>query len=486
MPVLSALAALVTLIVYRAINAFYYSRFRHIPGSPISRITAKRAEVCTILGKMSRLGRHDFEKYGDIFVLTPDSICISNPRDIRALLANPTTAKSSYYNILRFTGIDNTVSAQDIELANTRHRQIGPFFKPTYLAKMEHIIIKHGIEAIKAKWDRAIADSAHGVAEVNFGHDFLLAAFDIIGTLVCGQPINQKTAQWIDTTLTCIGIRSMVQLVLPFTWPLDSRYNQLSDYIHKAIHRRREYLANGNPKPADLLQAFIDAEDPQSKVQMSHDQIHGECMLMMMAGSDTTSHTISWTVHFLMLYPHHYQRAKDEVQGKVTITYSDCRAHLPFIEACIFESLRLAPVTGGLLPRKAPQGGIYVQGHFIPEGTTIFVNLAAANHHPEYWQHPHEFNPLRFIENSDLKHNVLTFSHGRRTCPGKHLAMWEMTTILANIIKDYDMRLPPDLTHLGPHILNKHGYPRPMDSQQYIVVKPVDAQRDCRILISKR
>ncbi|KAJ2852746.1 hypothetical protein IWW36_000103 [Coemansia brasiliensis] len=438
---------------------------------------------------MSRLGRHDFEKYGDIFVLTPDSVCISNPGDIRALLANPTTAKSKYYNILRFTGIDNTVSTQDIELANARHRQIGPFFKPTYLAKMEGIIMKHGIESIKAKWDRAIAESAQGVAEVNYCNDFLFAAFDIIATLVYGQQIDElKTAQWIDTTLTYIGIRSMVQLVFPFIRPLDSRYNQLSNYIYNSINQRREHLASGQPKPADLLQAFIDAEDPESKVQMSHDQIHGECMLMMMAGSDTTSHTISWTVHLLMLYPHHYQRAVDEVYGKFphTITYSDCRAHLPFIEACIFESLRLAPVTGGLLPRIAPKGGIYIQNHFIPEGTTIFVNLAVANHHPAYWQNPHEFNPLRFIENSDLKHNVLTFSHGRRTCPGKNLAMWEMTTILANIIKDYHLQLPPDITHLGPHILNKYGYPRQMDSQQYIVVKPVDAQRDCRILISKR
>ncbi|KAJ2286630.1 hypothetical protein IWW55_006928, partial [Coemansia sp. RSA 2706] len=369
--------------------------------------------------------------------MTPNSVSISNPGDIRALLGNPGVAKADYYKILRFTGIDNTVSTQDFELANTRHRQIGPFFKPTYLAKMEHTIMKHGIVSVKAKWDQKLAESADGSAEVNYCNDFLFAAFDIIGTLVYGRQIDElntndaQTAKWIDTTVTYLGIRSMLQLLLKYPLslliqPWENRYDRLSSYIHESIEWRRAYLAAGHKKPTDLLQAFIDAEDPESKVRMCHDQIHSECMLMMLAGSDTTSHTITWTVHLLMLYPQHYKQAVDEVRSNFgadhMITHSECRARLPFVEACLLESLRLSPVTGGLLPRVAPKGGMYAQGHYIPEGTVVFVNLAVANHHKAYWERPHEYNPLRFIENSEARHNVLTFSHGRRTCPGKNLA----------------------------------------------------------------
>ncbi|KAJ2271676.1 hypothetical protein EV176_003904 [Coemansia sp. RSA 451] len=483
--VLSLIA--VVWILFRAVYGFYFSPLRHIPGSVVSRITAKRTELCTIFGRMSQLGKCDFEKYGDVFIVTPDAVAISNPDDIRMVLSHPGIAKANYYKILRFTGIDNTVSTQDFELANTRHRQLAPFFKSGYLAKMEATIMEHGI-------------AISGTGEINYCNDFLFAAFDTIGTLVYGRQIdelstnNAKTAKWIDSTVTYIGIRSMIQLVLKYPFsllmrPWESRYNKLSSYTHASINQRKADLAEGKEKPADLLQAFIDAEDPESKVRMSHGQIHGECVLMMLAGSDTTSHTISWTVHFLMLYPHIYAKAVAEVRSAFapehTITNSECRTHLPFIEACLLESLRLAPVTGGLLPRAAPKGGIHIQGHFIPEGTAMFVNLAVANHHEEFWKRPHEYNPMRFIDDVKARHNVLTFSHGRRTCPGKNLAMWEMLTILANVLKDYDMKLPADYTHLGPNITDKHGYPRQMDSQQYIVVKPVDAERDCRLLITK-
>ncbi|KAJ2683851.1 hypothetical protein H4R19_006950, partial [Coemansia spiralis] len=367
---------------------------------------------------------------------------------------------------------------------------------------MEPVIMEHGILSIKRKWDRMIEESADGTVEVNYCNDFLFASFDIIGTLVYGRQIEElntndaETAKWIDKTVTYIGIRSMAQLLLPgplliLLRPWEGRYTRLSNYIHESINLRRQHLAalaekgEARKKPADLLQAFIDAEDPESKVRMCHEQIHGECVLMMLAGSDTTSHTITWTVNLLMLYPAHYRRAVAEVRERFgadhIITHSDCRAHLPFVEACLLESLRLSPVTGGLLPRLSPKGGMHVQGHYIPEGTVVFINLAVANHHPAHWERPHEYDPMRFIRNSEARHNVLTFSHSRRMCPGRHLALWEMLTILANVLKDYDMQLPADYTHLGPHVLNQHGYPKQMDAQQYIVVKPIDAERDCRL-----
>ncbi|KAJ2691859.1 hypothetical protein H4R19_006271, partial [Coemansia spiralis] len=129
--------------VYRTIYALYFSPLRRVPGSLIARLTGKRIELDTVAGNMSRLGKVDFERYGDVFVVTPNAVAICNPDDIRALLSNPCAAKADYYQILRFTGIDNTVSAQDFDLANTRHRQMGPFFKPTYLAKMEPVIMEH-------------------------------------------------------------------------------------------------------------------------------------------------------------------------------------------------------------------------------------------------------------------------------------------------------------------------------------------------------
>ncbi|KAJ2856562.1 hypothetical protein J3B02_001526 [Coemansia erecta] len=504
---LTLLGALAVHIVYKIYVALYISPLRRIPGSLLSRITWTRLKTHVAIGKMAYLGKQDYARYGDIYVCAPNAVSISNPNDIRLLLNNPTVPKGHFYNILRFTGIDNTVSTQDMDLANSRRRQMGPYFNPTYLAKMEKTIMQRGILSVKDKWDRLIAQSSDGVVEVNYSHDFLFASFDTIGTLIYGRQIKElqtndaATAKWIDTTVTYLGMRSMLQLLPKFPlslieWPWDKRYKTLSVYIHESINARREYLAglaetDGQfKKPTDLLQAFIDAEDPESKVRMSHSQIHGECVLMMLAGADTIAHTVAWTVHLLTLYPAHYKRAVAEVRSKFAaehlISYSECRTQLPFVEACLYESLRLAPVTGGLLPRMSPKGGVVIQGHFIPEGTMIFVNFASANHHSSSWERPFQFDPTRFLADSELRHNVLTFSSGKRICPGRHLAWWEMLTVLANILKDYDWELPADLTHLGPGVLDEHGYPRQMDSQQFIVVKPANVERDCRLVITKR
>ncbi|KAJ2651956.1 hypothetical protein IWW40_001504 [Coemansia sp. RSA 1250] len=503
---LAATGLIAGIYMYRLIYALFYSPLRNIPGSLIGRITGKRVELLTIAGKMAHLGRWDHDKYGDIYVSTPNSVTICDPADIRAFMGNSAVSKADYYRILEFTEIENTVSFRENEIASVRHRQVGPYFKPTHLAKMEGTIMDLGILTIKKKWDELINNSPDGAAEVNYCNDFVISAFGIISTLVYGKRVKElskndaATAKWIDMTMMYLSVRAMFLLLPKFIvflilWPWEHYYYTLSNYIDEAIDTRKaliKRLTDENrldDKPVDMLQALMDAEDPESKIRMTREQIHGECMLMMHAGSDTTSHTIAWTVHLLMLYPEHYRRAVAEVRSVFApdhvITYKECRAHLPFIEACIYESLRLVPVTGGLLPRVVPKGGTMIKGHYLPEGTIAFVNIAVANHHKTFWDNPHEYDPTRFLHNKELQHYILTFSHGKRTCPGRSLAWWEMLTVLSNILKDYDFHMPKDLTHLGPNVLNKHGFPKTMDFKQYIAVKPVDSERDCRIIITR-
>lgn len=499
-------SAFVVFVCYRLVVALWLSPLRHIPGPFIARLTSKRAEMYTMAGRMSYMARIDGENYGDIYMCTPNGVAIGNPTDVRNLLSNPGVVKADYYKVLRFTGLESTVSARDPDFASLRRRQIGPYFNPSYLGKMEQSIMEHGILSIKRKWDELIDSSENGVAEVNYCEDFLFVSFDIIGTLIFGKQIEElsvndaATSRWVASTILYIGIRSMLQLLPAYLFsfalrPIETRYQKLSSYIKESIANRRQLAASAedqvhNKRPSDLVQAFIDAEDPESKVRMTPEQVHSECVLMMMAGSDTVSGTITWTVHLLMLYPKHYKRAVSEVRlafGKGhLITYADCRAHLPFVEACLFESLRLSPATGGLLPRVSPPGGTTVQGHYIPEGTLIFMNIGAANRNPAVWPNPHLFDPDRFIDNDDARHSILTFSSGKRVCPGKNLAWWEMLTILANILKDYDWALPDDYKRLGPNVIDKrYGYPKQMDEKQFIIIKPADHGRDCRLMVSK-
>ncbi|KAJ2397868.1 hypothetical protein GGI23_003387 [Coemansia sp. RSA 2559] len=423
-------------------------------------------------GFMWRLARNDFAEYGDLFITMPDAVTVCDPDDIRMLLGNTAVSKASFYRILKFTGIENTLSYQNNADALVRHRQISPFLKAGYLSKMEDTIVREGVLSIKNKWDKLLDESPSSAVEVNYCDDFTIGVFGIISTLVYGRRINElngnsdSTAIWIKKSLSVLGTRSMVKMLPLFISsillsPWEHYYTRLSDYTHESISKRKgvlnelEISGKHNERPADLLQALIDAEDEESKRKMSYDEIH--------------------TV--------------DEVRSQFSpdhvVTYNECRDKLPFLEACIFESLRLEPVTGGILARTAPKGGVTIKGQFIPEGTTLLVNIAAANRHSRHWDRPLEFDPTRFVGNRGARNKIMTFSHGRRTCPGRQLAWWEMLTILANVLKDYDLKMPSDCTHFGPDVLGENGYPKTMDWRMFITIKPENSERDCRVLVSR-
>ncbi|KAJ2554828.1 hypothetical protein EV175_002463, partial [Coemansia sp. RSA 1933] len=491
---------------YRLVHSFFFSPLRNIRGPWVARLTSLRADFLIATGFMWHLARKDFADYGDLFITMPDAVTVCDPDDIRMLLGNTAVNKAPFYRILRFTGIENTLSYQNNADALVRHRQIGPFLKTGYLSKMEDTIMREGVISIKDKWDKLLDESPDGVAEVNYCDDFIIGVFGIISTLVYGRRIKElndsstNTATWIKKSLSFLGTRSMVNMLPSFVSkillsPWEHYYTRLSSYTHESISQRKDQLqalersGKGSERPTDLLQAFIDAEDMESKSKMSYDEIHSECLLMMQAGTDTTSQTITTTVHLLLLHPHYHRRVVEEIRSQFSpdhvVTYSECRDKLPFLEACILESLRLEPVTGGVLARVAPKGGVTIKGQFIPEGTSLLVNFAAANHHSRHWKRPHEFNPTRFIDNRDARNKLMTFSHGRRTCPGRQLAWWEMFTILANVLKDYDLKIPSDCTHFGPDVVDKNGYPKTMDWRMFITIRPENSERDCRVLISK-
>ncbi|KAJ2565610.1 hypothetical protein IW140_005300 [Coemansia sp. RSA 1813] len=395
---------------------------------------------------------------------------------------------------------------QDNKDADIRHRQMLPYFQHRYLSKMQDIIMDQGIHSIKSKWDSLLEQSTTGKVEVNYSNDITTAAFGVLSRLVFGRAIVDDegakgvSTSWIEKSLKFVGIRAMSRLLPLFLakallWPWEYRFTRVSDLAHESIAIRKRLMerleAEGrmDEKPADLLQALIEAEDSETNTKMNYNEIHAESVSIMFAGSDTTALTTLWIVHLLTLYPHHYRRAVEEARSRYSqdhvITYNECRETLPFVEACIYESLRLKPGFGGMLPRVSPKGGIVLQGHFIPENTMVLLNIGPANTHEKHWDRPYEYDPTRFTKDKEAQRNILSFSHGKRACPGRYLALWEIMTIIPNLLKDYDFELPADYTHLGPSVLDERGLPKTMDANLFITYAPSNPKRDCRLRISK-
>ncbi|KAJ1720335.1 hypothetical protein LPJ53_005029 [Coemansia erecta] len=479
----------------------FFSPLSRIPGATLSKLTVLKLRFDALTGRMGHAAHSDYYKHGDIYTLAPNIVVLSNPSDCRTVLSTHRFAKSHMYEA--FALIDDTIfTTRSPDLVHTRRKQVGPAFTHGYLAEMEPVIIECGISAIRQKWDQMISRSDRGAVEINYAGHFSLATFDIIGALGYGQRFNAlhndqaQIISWVNryNTLAMLKFTFGDPERLPNRILFRSLLKSKAEFVafgNAAAQTRRDQLAQGLAKrPKDILQALIDGEDPDSKIKMTPLQITAENIGFLIAGTDTTSLTLSWTIHYLMLYPRVYNKAVTEVRTAFppaadhTISYAEAKASLPYVEACIYESMRIQAVSGVPLPRIVPKGGATFQGYFLPEGTQIGVNIAGANHHKDTWESPREFIPERFIDNEKLKQNVLTFSSGVRICPGRNLANYEMMTILANILKDYDLENPRDAL-FTPDNLDVHGNPNTMPCTQNLTIAPKYPDRDCRVIIRR-
>ncbi|KAG9249736.1 cytochrome P450 [Emericellopsis atlantica] len=83
----------------------------------------------------------------------------------------------------------------------------------------------------------------------------------------------------------------------------------------------------------------------------------------------------------MIRHPKAWSTARDEIdaaraQGRCQhrVVSSHDAQSLPYVQACVKESLRLfSPTTMGL-PRKAPKGGITIAGRHFAESTTLSVS----------------------------------------------------------------------------------------------------------------
>ncbi|ORX71323.1 cytochrome P450 4F12 [Linderina pennispora] len=478
--------------------AFFLSFGSQFRGPLIARFGIVRDLVVFASGTFADVCEDDYYRYGDIYHIGANRIALSNVSDCRRVLASHDFRKPRF----RYQAFDtigpNMLSNTVPEISNIRRRQIGPMFRHGYLAEMEPAIKECSIKALKAKWDRLIDDSG-GTAVVNYYSDFLLIVFDIISTLGFDYQFRtlenngSQIVKWVDDVhqLNMYRILFAYPARFPATLFTGKSIKGVQDFLdfgNRITEERRKQVEAGMEPPKDILQALIDAVDPVTKEKLTTAEITAENIILLMAGTNSASYTMAWFLHYMMLYPDIYKRAVDEVRSAFPqdhcIGYTEGRTKLPFLDACIYEVMRIRGVTSVIFPREVPAGGASFQGYHFPAGTSVFLNFAGLNHNKDVWGDPRNFRPDRFIENENLKQNVFTFSSGVRVCPGRSLAHFELYTVLANLLKDYDFKLPEG-SPWGPDNVDKFGNPIPMPRTFVTTVRPKYPERDCNVLITK-
>ncbi|KAL0574519.1 hypothetical protein V5O48_007434 [Marasmius crinis-equi] len=201
------------------------------------------------------------------------------------------------------------------------------------------------------------------------------------------------------------------------------------------------------------------------KVPPSRATVTSDSALAIVAGSDTTATVMTCFFWFLLANPECYKRLQKEVDEVYPAEENalDTTRHgkMKYLGACINEALRLMPPVPSGGPRIVPQGsgGKQLAGHFLPEGTHVYVPTYCIHRRayhfypqteefvPERWLADPDFNPTTNAPSpapasSDvLVHEAfIPFSYGPTSCVAKNLARREMMMAICLLLQRFQFR----------------------------------------------
>lgn len=206
------------------------------------------------------------------------------------------------------------------------------------------------------------------------------------------------------------------------------------------MREQKTDLAEVSPLFKESMLVKIAAKEPK----YNREALIAEVIELLIAGTDTTAHTLSFAVAELTLNPRVFQQAQAVVdqawdsQGGINIEIFN---ELAYIRAIIKETLRLYSVASGSTPLEA-QRDIVIEGKLIPRGAKVFWSMLAAGRDPEVYSQSEEFLPERWLNNST--HSplpMIDFGSGYHRCLGEHLSMLEATVMLTLLLRYFDWEL---------------------------------------------
>ena len=121
---------------------------------------------------------------------------------------------------------------------------------------------------------------------------------------------------------------------------------------------------------------------------LTEDDIRAEVGSFIVAGSETTSNTLTYAIWAVLSDPA-LQRALEEEVAGVPEPLSDSKLErLEILNAVLQEALRLYMAVPGPQPRVVPRGGSEMGGHFFPEGTILTTQAYTLHRDASAFTHP--------------------------------------------------------------------------------------------------
>ena len=461
---------LVTWIVNR------FSAAKHLPPGPFS------LPIIGNLHQLSAESRHvDFnameKQYGHVFRLYLGSqlvIIVSGVKAVKEVLVTRSVefgGRPSTHTLDIFSHSGKAIGFADYSPEWRLHRKVAVSALKMYTSGALKEVPDINVEFdLLVKRLHTTNGQPHDITK-----EIRLAVMNVVCALVFGSryelddPEFSRFDEITDKLFKMLGSGSVTDV---FPWLKVFPFKSVTIFKENCKEREeiigriyREHVeANRIQNPRDLTDLLLKAkkeseeEDSSAKGFLTDERLILTMGEVFMAGMETTTSTVCWTLLLLIHNPEVQEKLHeelDQVVGPNRLPELEDERNLPYLKATLTETHRIAsvgPITVHKTTVDTP-----LQGYHIPKGTTVLINQWSLHHDAQLWEDPNEFRPQRFLDEDGnfvppKADHFYPFSAGRRGCLGESLARIELFLLLSRLLHNFKFQNPPgyDLPTLEP------------------------------------
>lgn len=367
------------------------------------------------------------DRYGTTFALRatsqPPLIFLSDPHDIRSLMAAPEdTLRPGEGG----AAISPIVGERSFMLSDDAEHIAG---RKTILAAFHANAVDQHTHMVAGMARRATADWTTGRTVALHPRLRSLTLEVILRTLTghLTDSLDRQILTLRERVLEMLRVTASPVLIEPHLrhgpgrriWQsfLHSRA-QVDELLGELINVRSESRSSD-----DLLGQLVALPNPDGS-RPSRGQVRDNVMSLILAGHETTAAQLAWAFQLLA----HNPQIRDRLQREIDDGQSE-----DYLTATIQEVLRHRCVFLFAIPRAVAEP-IAIGGHTHHPPAQLLACTYLLHHDPKIYSEPNAFRPERFLDAPPDPRTWMPWGGGRKRCPGLHLAMLEMKTVIRTVL----------------------------------------------------
>lgn len=463
--IILAVSALVLLYLYASRRRNYWKN-QNVRSEPFALVFGPSLKL--LFTPAHEVDRSRYQKYGKLFGAFETGkvlLFVAEPELVKQVMVKDFPSLPNRRDIVfNDPMLDNMMSITPVEQWRKIRPAASPAFSTGKLRKMNYLIEDCALVTMKH-----LKEAASKNEDIDIKQFFGNYALDVIARCAFATKLDshsEQTNEFVTRSRQAFSGRITPRLIAFFVFPgiakllrLRAFNSEIFLYFKNICQNIIKSRQDKQSRHEDFLQLMMDAQEGKltttaensggrdnqlfnlgedlkpdasfsSDKTLSEDQAMAQCVLFFLAGQDTSSSVIAYTLYLLAIHPDVQEKLRKEVDECFSThgehPSMDVVTKLTYLHCVVSEALRMYPPLVRIERSPVEDYVLGDTGIKLKKGDLAAIPVYAMHHDPEFFPDPFTFNPERFNDEnigSIQPYTYLPFGAGPRNCIGMRFAL---------------------------------------------------------------